>query len=290
MKIQQSVKIYTCNSFAKTETGGNPAGVVLNADAMTEKEMLDIAAGLGFSETAFVQHSDLADFKVRFFTPVEEVELCGHATIGTFHVMASLNLLPPGSYTQETRAGVLGIEIHENKSVMMNQTPPVFTEILDKEEVADTLNIDPSLLIPELPVQVVSTGLRDIMIPVRSMGILDAIRPDFEKVTSMSRRYHAVGYHAFTLETLQQAAAYCRNFAPLYDIPEEGATGTSNGALGCYLYHYGRLNQQKAKDITMEQGYVMKRPSEIRVSLRICGNEIVEVKVGGSARNIVYIS
>lgn len=78
------INAYTLNSFAKTKEGGNPAGVVTNADSLSEEEMRKIAAVLGFSETAFVLKSNAADFKVRFFTPNEEVDLCGHATIATF--------------------------------------------------------------------------------------------------------------------------------------------------------------------------------------------------------------
>ena len=115
------INAYTLNSFAKTKEGGNPAGVVINADALSEEEMRKIAAALGYSETAFVLQSDVADFKVRFFTPNEEVDLCGHATIATFHAMSELNLLKPGAYKQETRAGVLGIELQNDHFVMMEQ-------------------------------------------------------------------------------------------------------------------------------------------------------------------------
>lgn len=280
------INVYTLNSFAKTKEGGNPAGVVMNADSLSEEEMRKIAAVLGFSETAFVLQSNVADFKVRFFTPNEEVDLCGHATIATFYAMSSLNLLKQGKYEQETRAGILGIEIHNDNFVMMNQSIPVFSEVIDKDEVADSLNISPSQITADLLVQVVSTGLRDIMVPVRSIEILDAIKPDMKKVKEISQKYNTVGYHVFSLESLHGANAYCRNFAPLYGIPEESATGTSSGALGCYLYHYGKINEDQASNIIFEQGYSMKRPSEIRVSLAIKENKISEVKVGGRGMNL----
>ena len=108
-----------------------------------------------------------------------------------------------------------------------------------------------------------------------------------EKIKQISRKYNAVGYHVFALESLHGANANCRNFAPLYDIPEESATGTSNGALGCYLYHYGKINDEKASNLVIEQGYSMKKPSEIMVSLTVKKNEIFEVKVGGNAMNLV---
>lgn len=280
------VNVYKLNSFAKTKEGGNAAGVVTNADSLSEKEMRKIAAILGFSETAFILRSNVADFKVRFFTPKEEVDLCGHATIATFYTMASLGLLKPGTYKQETKAGILGIEIKEDNSIMMNQPVPVFSEIIDKDELADSLNIKASQMLEDLSAQVVSTGLRDIMIPVKSIKILNAIKPDMEKIKKISQKYNAVGYHVFSLESLHGAYANCRNFAPLYDIPEESATGTSNGALGCYLYHYGKINNEQALNIVFEQGYSMKKPSEILVSLTVKENEILEVKVGGNAMNL----
>ncbi|WP_414732474.1 PhzF family phenazine biosynthesis protein [Acetobacterium carbinolicum] len=280
------VAVYKINAFAKTKEGGNAAGVVKNAETLSEKEMRKIAAMLGFSETAFILGSDVADFKVRFFTPNEEVDLCGHATIATFYTMANLGLLKPGRYKQETKAGILGIEIKEDKTVMMSQPIPVFSEIIDKDELADSLNIKASQMPEDLSAQVVSTGLRDIMVPVKSLKILDAIKPDMEKIKAISQKYNAVGYHVFTMESLHGAYASCRNFAPLYDIPEESATGTSNGALGCYLYHYGKINKEQASSIVFEQGYSMKKPSEILVALTVKDNEIREVKVGGRAMNL----
>lgn len=280
------VNVYKLNSFAKTKEGGNAAGVVTNADSLSEKEMRKIAAILGFSETAFILRSNVADFKVRFFTPKEEVDLCGHATIAAFYTMASLGLLKAGTYKQETKAGILGIQIKEDNSIMMNQPVPVFSEIIDKDELADSLNIKASQMMEDLSAQVVSTGLRDIMVPVKSIKILNAIKPDMGKIKKISQKYNAVGYHVFALESLHGAYANCRNFAPLYDIPEESATGTSNGALGCYLYHYGKINNEQASNIVFEQGYSMKKPSEILVSLTVKETEILEVKVGGNAMNL----
>ena len=103
------VTVYTLDSFAKEFGGGNPAGVVLGADHYSEKEMKLIAKEVGFSETAFVMNSDNADFKIRFFTPNEEVDLCGHATIGAFSLMLDKRIITSYNYTQETKAGILGV-------------------------------------------------------------------------------------------------------------------------------------------------------------------------------------
>ncbi len=283
------ISAYKINAFAKTMAGGNPAGVVIGAEALTEADMKKIAGILGFSETAFVMRSETADFKVRFFTPAEEVDLCGHATIGTFSTLLQKDIIVPGKYTQETKAGILGVEVKEDTTIMMDQKCPEFYEMIDTEEIAASLNISVDIMNLELPVQIVSTGIRDIMVPIKNIDALDCIRPDFDKVTEISKKYNVVGYHMFTLDTLYHSNAYCRNLAPLYDIPEEAATGTSNGALACYLYKNGMVSAKSCENMIFEQGYSMELPSEIIVSLEIADNKIKAVKVGGGALNLNQI-
>lgn len=283
------VKVYTVNSFAKSINGGNPAGVVLNADGLSDVEMKKIAGVVGFSETAFVMKSNLADFMIRFFTPNEEVDFCGHATIAVFHTISSKGYIKSGRYSQETKAGILDVQVMEDLSIMMNQNIPSYHEIIEKQEIADSLNITVDEMLENLPVQIVSTALRDILVPIKSLDILNSINPDFKKVENISSKYNTVGYHIFTLESLNESNAHCRNFAPLYGIPEESATGTSNGALACYLYKYGKLKHDHITNISIEQGYSMERPSEIKIALTTKEKEITEVRVGGIALNLSEI-
>lgn len=280
------LKVYTLSSFAKSIEGGNPAGVVLHADDLSEQAMKKVAGIVGFSETAFVMKSDKADFKVRFFTPVEEVDICGHATIATFSILLRKGYIKQGIYSQETKAGVLCVEVMEDATIMMHQNPPGYYEIISKREIADTLNIDETDMIEELPIQIVSTGIRDIMIPIKSIDMLNAIKPDFEKVSKLCRTYNTVGYHMFTFETLYHSNVYCRNLAPLFGIPEESATGASNGALACYLLKYDKIKSEDAAHIVIEQGYSMGKPSEIIGELIMEDNKLVGVKVGGNTMNM----
>lgn len=283
------INVYTINAFAKTSQGGNPAGIVFDADFLSDEEMKNIAAAVGFSETAFVSHSAIADFKLRFFTPSEEVDLCGHATIGTFFTMFTLGRIKPGSYTQETKAGLLEITIEGDGFVMMEQSAPVFSEIAPKDDIAQSLGIDPTQICADLPIQVVSTGLRDVIVPVQNKVILNSLHPDMQKIEQISRRFDTIGYHVFCLEPSADNTVFCRNFAPLYGIPEEAATGTSNGALACYLYQYGKLSKAQEVNMIFNQGDAMERPSEIRVSLSIRENEISAVRVGGRAMDLSLI-
>lgn len=283
------VNVYTLNAFGKTNTGGNPAGLVFNKNNLTPDEMKQIAKKVGFSETAFVTDSNVADFKVRFFTPSEEVDLCGHATIATFYALAHLGIIIPGKYTQETKAGVLDIEVKKDYTVYMTQTKPEFFGIIDKFDLAKSLNISVDKISSNLPIEVVSTGLKDIMIPINTLDDLLSIKPDFNEISKISEKYGTTGYHVFTLETKLDSVAHSRNFAPLYAIPEESATGTATGALSSYLFKYNKLSMKNLEDLTFEQGYSMNMPSEIKASLDVENGEIISVKVGGKGSNLKEI-
>jgi PhzF family phenazine biosynthesis protein len=280
---KQRIRVYTLNAFAETKRGGNPAGVVLDADRLAEPSMQKIAARVGYSETAFVQKSTAADFKTRFFTPAAEVDLCGHATIAAFSLLFGLRRIQAGKHSQETKAGILGVEVQEDGTVFMDQNLPFFEKAINRREVAGSLGIGLDSLAPDLPVQIVSTGLRDIIVPVISLRELSSIKPDFDKIADISKKQGAVGYHVFSLETKHRSTAHCRNLAPLYGIPEEAATGTSSGALACYLFKHGKITEEQAQGLVFEQGYGMRRPSEILVRLEFGNKDITGVHVGGKA-------
>ncbi|MDI6720886.1 MAG: PhzF family phenazine biosynthesis protein [Candidatus Aenigmarchaeota archaeon] len=275
--------LYTLSSFAKIKYGGNPAGVVLKSDGLSENYMKQIAKKAGFSETAFVQKSEKANFKVKFFTPTEEVDICGHATIAAFFLLKEKGIIKSGKYTQETKAGILSVDVGIDGTVFMEQSLPRFFDCIDKKEIADCLRMEEKYMHPELPVQIVSTGSRDVMVPVKSLKSLLSIKPDFDKITSKCKEYDANGFDVFTLETKFNAAAHCRNFAPLVGIPEESATGITAGALSCYLFEYEKVTEEQANNLVFEQGYSMSRPSEILAKLSIEGGEIKGVRVGGTA-------
>lgn len=281
------IRGYTINAFAKEAGGGNPAGIVFDADRLSEQEMRKIAKKLGYSETAFVMKSNPADFHLRFFTTEEEVDLCGHATIGTFSAMSQLGMIKEGGYLQETKAGVLEVIVDSDHKVMMQMSLPEFGATIAKREIAESLNLDESKIDAHLPIQIVSTGLKDLIVPIPDRETVDAMQPDFEKIKQISQKYGIVGYHVFCTEPLDTAhTAYCRNFAPLYGIAEESATGTSNGALGCYLFHVSDVDRKGQIRYVMEQGYGMKRPSEIEVELLFDRHNIKDVKVGGAANDL----
>jgi PhzF family phenazine biosynthesis protein len=272
--------VYELNAFTKDGAGGNPAGVVLESVGLTEEDMREIARIVGFSETAFVLPSTEADYQIRYYTPNEEVDVCGHATIATFSLLLQKHLIQKGTYSIKTKSGLLNVTVNADQTVFLEQNRPIFKEILPSKEIVRSLGIEEDHLMPHFPIQIVSTGLPDIIIPVKNLSVLKQLDPNYSLIKEISKRYNVIGYHVFTLETiLPDSTSHCRNFAPLYGINEESATGTANAALACYLATY---NNEK-NSFWFEQGYVMDLPSEIAVSINYHENEMTNVQVGGLA-------
>lgn len=269
------VVVYVASAFSKNGKGGNKAGVVFDEGKLFRAQKMKIAKELGYVETAFISDSVTADFKLEYFTPKEEVDLCGHATIASFKILTHLNKLAKNSYTIETKKALLSIDL-DQETIFMEQNKPEFFEEVDKEEFNQCF--DSEKIVSDYPVQIVSTGLRDILIPITSEEELHQLTLDFEKIKAVSNEKNVIGMHLYAMN---QERIICRNFAPLYDIDEEAATGTSNGALACYLY--SKLGIKK--DLyTFEQGYSLESPSEILVKLKVDSEDAIEqVYVGGKS-------
>ncbi|MCB2298034.1 PhzF family phenazine biosynthesis protein [Clostridium tagluense] len=289
--------IYGVDAFSAMPFGGNPAGVVPDAIGLNHRDMLKIAMEMNLSETAFIfpLQDDVADYEVRFFTPTQEVDLCGHATIASFFALASKGIITGTNNVkivkQKTKAGILPVELYFKDSkihnVMMTQTKPNFLfkveDLCELAEImginAQDIGIDGYHLIP----QAVSTGLTDIMLPVKSLSALKSINPNYDRLVQYSNKLNIIGVHAFTLETEEDSSTLaCRNFGPAAGINEEAATGTSNGALGAYLVKNDMLKFEDNITIICEQGYYMNRPSKIVVRLQGTKDDLT-VKVGGEA-------
>lgn len=269
------VDIYAAAAFSKDNKGGNRAGVVLGRSELTSVQKAAIAKEMGYSETVFVLDSDKADFRLQYFTPTEEVPLCGHATIAAFSTLKLLSMLDKPEYTIETEAGILNIYIKEDSLILMEQNCPAYLKILDSD--IFTGCIQKGYIDHRFPIQIVSTGLNDIMLPVDSAEHLKRLSPDFERIANMTKEKEAVGVHAFTLIKESDVTAICRNFAPLYGINEESATGTASCALACYLFKYYKQQPQ----YVFEQGHNMGEISRIVVNILYHENVIDSVFVGG---------
>ncbi len=272
------LKLYHLRAFPKEAHGGNLAAIVIDADFLKTEEMKSLARKIGYSETAFVLKSFGADFKVRFFTPLKEIGLCGHATIATFNLLRDLGVITEGFYTQETQVGILKLEVQKN-IVYMEQIPPVYSDYIDPIEIESCFSAS-NIINTSLPIRVLSTGMREIFVPIKTVGELNKLVPNIQEIEELSMKYQVIGIHCFSLTDEEDVDAYGRNFAPIVGIDEESATGTSNGALGCYLNNY--VYKDKSTFV-LRQGYSMNLPSEIITKLTIDNGDIQTVFVGGSA-------
>lgn len=282
--MEKDILIY--HAFTERVFKGNPAGVVLGAEDLEEKDMKKIAKELGYPETAFI-YLDQDPLKVRFFTPKEEVDLCGHATIAYVTGLIERNIweLKEGKNIKEveTNLGKLPIIIEKfgkDKKIMMYQASPQIEKIENlsfwKNEIKKAIKIDEGDFLDEFEIVKAYTGIWDLMIGVKNRDILNKINVDMELIKEVSKKLKIISFHIFTLENDE---IYARNMAPIVDIPGEAATGTSNGALIYYLY---TLNKIKADEmIKITQGETMGRKSEIFGKIEL--EDGVKVLIGGKA-------
>ncbi|KPU26275.1 phenazine biosynthesis protein PhzF [Caloranaerobacter sp. TR13] len=289
--------IYQVDSFADKPFCGNPAGVVPDSKGLRSHEMQKIAAEMNLSETAFVIPIDKSNFEVRFFTPQCEVDLCGHATIAAFYTLAKKGYIKAKEngiirVIQKTKVGELPVKIFFNngkvQKVMMQQGSPKSYGIVDDlDSISEFMNIDSSLIGLkdfDLKPEIISTGLKDIIIPVRSKKILNNLKINFDKLKKYTIEKDIIGIHVFSVNSSQNIEeVYCRNFAPAVGIKEEAATGTSNGAL---IYYLKKNKLLKGNSIMAYQGETLNRPSQIYCEIIEKDNNYV-VYVGGRAKIVL---
>jgi len=286
-KITQSVSAQIVNGFVADGVGGNPAGVVLNADGLNDADMLHIARQIGLSETAFVSASDTEGFKLDFFTPNRRIAHCGHATIATFSYLAELGRVPEGETSKETVDGPRKILIKEGAAYMEQLAPKYrlpddWTEDgVTVTDVLDSIGISARDLDSRVTPVLVNTGNSFIVLGVKDGATLRNVKPDFERITAISDKLDLIGFYVFTTDRhVTDKDATTRMFAPRYAIEEESATGMAAGPLACVLH-----DQLKADKDTLiiEQGKFMEpaSPSLITVELAVQDGQIQGLMAGG---------
>lgn len=290
--------VFTDHAFS-----GNPLAVFPEAEGLSDEVMLKIAREMNLSETVFVLNSDKPDVlrRLRIFTPTREIPFAGHPVVGTWNALAREGVVPlpdGGNGWQRIRhevgIGVLPVDIEfkDGQPVQVVMTQGKF-EILDdvddghdQAEIARALGLAREDLDESLPIQVITTGLSCMAVPIRSLADLRSCRVNAGLLAEIYTRRGATGCHAFTRETLEIGAsrAHARFFAPADNIAEDPATGSACGALGGYLVHHGALSLE-AEDgrykFVIEQGDFIHRASRINLDVKGAAKAVEEVKVGG---------
>ncbi len=305
-------QFFIVDAFTDKIFGGNAAGVVIlgeNENFPSDEKMVKLAAELRYSETVFIkpkQGSKEYDFHARYFTPTDEVDLCGHATIGGIYCLNKAVDLNSSSIRLKTKAGIINVEINGN-SVLMDMAPPKHIATFDEYGLLERVYGSMGISVPseesisKLKPMSISTGLPDIMLPIPSKNDLDKMVPNMDMISELSKDLEVVGIHAFATsydnELSSERKVFCRNFAPLYGIDEEAATGTSNGALSYYFYINEMLSPNGVLNVI--QGESMQRSSSITATLSQAPSEVsahtvcsvpvdagnsVKIRVGGSAK------
>jgi PhzF family phenazine biosynthesis protein len=274
------------DAFADEPLAGNVAGVVPDAAGLSDDQLQRIAAEIGASETAFLFDGGDADERLRYFTSVTEVDLCGHATIAAYGALFADGAIDAGDRTLRTNVGDLDVTVDDDGTVWMGQSAPS-VEVIDADELGadrlgDALGIDPAALRDvgaDLPVAVATTGLPWLVVPVNFLERLGEADPDPAAVETICAAHDAVGIYAYTFDALDpESTLHGRAFAPAVGVAEDPVTGTASGAAGAYLREVGAFDGDFPDELRFEQGHFIDRPGHVRV--RVAGGE---VRVGGGA-------
>lgn len=291
--MKKAYKVYQIDSFSDKKFLGNPAGVVYNADGLNEVDMQRIARELNNSETAFIFSSDSQEYDVhvRFFTPLKEVPICGHATIAAHYVIAlENNLKEKTCIRQKTGAGILPVEIEplgNSYNIVMTQGKVEFGNIIEGNDLGrlvSALGIDNNDLITEAPVQIVSTGHSKVMIGIKDYQQLHNLAPDMRELNKLSERINCNGYFVFTFDSNEaDILIKGRMFAPAIGIEEDPVTGNANGPVGAYIVKYKLAEFDDNLKFSVKQGMSIDREGKINVNVSIENGEPVKVQVSGTA-------
>ena len=275
------IQVHRVRSFTDSGAGGNPAGVVLDADALDGAARQGIAAALGWSETAFVSHSEAAAARLEFYTPNRQIPHCGHATVATFGLLRALGRVGEGAMHKDTVDGLREIRIEGDTVFMAQHAPVIEPKPGLTARLASVLDLPISAFDHAGVPGVVSTGTRFLQIGPIDAEFLAHARPDQAGIEALSEELDLIGLYVHARGTsVPGRTASTRMFAPRYGIPEESATGMAAGGLAGLLHERGEI---EGEQLVIEQGRLMRpaSPSELRVRLELQGRKLERIFVGG---------
>ena len=279
-----SHEFHICDVFATERYAGNQLAMVTDASDLSTEEMQAVANEMNYSESTFVTGRDDDGWDVRIFTPNSEIPFAGHPTLGTAAVIREhLASGDPDLFTLHLGVGDVPVRVEgdgDDPLYWMTQQPPEFGETFDRETAAAAVGLSPEDVRDDLPVQWVSTGLPTVVVPLRDREALERAEVDPAGYEALTGDHDGKNVLTFCPEPRDPAHDYAdRVFSPFYGVPEDPATGSSNGCLAGYLVHH----RDEPLDAVVEQGYEMGRPSLLHLAAaeRDDGDDGIEVRVGG---------
>ncbi|HEV2701147.1 MAG TPA: PhzF family phenazine biosynthesis isomerase [Steroidobacteraceae bacterium] len=292
--MPRTIHVHQIDAFTRVKFTGNPAGVVLDADILSDAEMLAIARELNNADTAFILKADAADhdLRVRFFTPRTEAAFVGHASVAAHYVLSAAG---SGSkrVRQKSRAGIVEVEIRGNDAqrriAVRQSAPPLGREVNDRERLAvmDALALASADLDLQCPVKVVGASSTRLMVGVRGAEQLRQLKPDFTRLTTLSAQLGAQGFFVFTLApAVADVLTESRMFCPALGIAEDPVSGNAHGMLGVYLARLGLLGKTQPVNFAGAQGHHLNRPGRVEVELEYQEGVVSGVWIVGQATAI----
>ena len=293
------VDAFTTHPFA-----GNPAGVVIDARGLSDSDMQLLAREKNLPETAFVLPSTIkgADIQIRWFTPTTEVDLCGHATIASFHALAEESMEGMGTQGQhyfklQTKSGILSIRVEKNFQGTTIEFELPLPEFRIKKTVPSGIMSALGLSANDLDRRLPVVSEADLYIAVKKLKKLKELQPDFNSLKKATSKAKLRGVSVFTLETVEKASAvHSRFFGPAVGINEDPVTGSANGPLGVYLCKYAlpkgipvisRQLSDGRMEFVGEQGFAIGRPGHVKIRVNAEEGKIRSVSIAGEAVTVM---
>lgn len=289
------MQVSIVDAFTRIPGAGNRAGVVLDGAGLDTGAMQRIAAAVAASETAFVlsRRGDTV-VSLRYFTPTQEIEFCGHATVASFHLLSERGLLQrKGHFQLECAAGTYEVELepldarHSRVWVVTPQYPWRESS-LPVEAVMPLLGGTAEMVDRSLPV--LANGHK-LYVPLRRRADVWALAPKVDALVAATQPHGIRGVFAFTRETKDASSVtHARYFVPGIGIIEDPVTGAAHGPLAAYLVNHGVLTLPEeggALHVRAEQGDAIGKPGRVELEVKGRPGALERVRIGGAAVTVI---